>query len=299
MTMTNYIYNSKEYLKKRLAGEDVNSAVALFGINAMATHDVSGNFTVLAINMNDYSFFRYDVAQDGYRFGVLLDGQNQLDFEESEPHSLTNVVSPAMLQNKAMLKWWNCVFFERNGKRSYDSFYDGFHIANDTDVTFKDVIKGFESVLSKLPLYKLGNRVFLTGDLAENPLLQYVLQNRLSKEISVLRCNETASYSESDRVILPEKLERLKLTTNITMDLASMVNKPINITLPLDSSTLESMMLQNIKWGDICIDRRKNYSINGLDFKTVKLHVECDVFQNIFLYCMDMNGNPPKVIQVN
>lgn len=290
MTKTNYIYNRQDYLRTRMAGEDVSSAVTLIGINAMAMSKGDGDFTVLDVNTKDYSFFRYSATQDRFRV---------LDSEESIRHSLNDIVSPLSLQNKTMLKWWNCVFFERDGKRFYDSYYDKLQIDDNTNVTFKDAIEGFSAALPKMPLSNLGNHVFLTGDLAENPLLQYVLQNRLSKEISVLRCNETASYSESDRVILPEKLERLKLNTDITMDLASMVNKPINITLPLDSSTLESMMLQNIKWGDICIDSRKNYSINGLDFKTVKLHVECDVFQNIFLYCEDMNGNSPKVIQIN
>lgn len=290
MTKTNYIYNSKHYLIKRLAGEDVTSVVALFGVQAMAMHKTSSNFTVLAVNVEDFSFYRYDVVQDRFRV---------LDFEESTPHSLADVVSPAMLQNEKMLKWWNCVFFERDGKRTYDSFYDNLHIADDTDVTFKDVIEGFGSAISKMPLSKLGNHVFLTGDLAENPLFQYVLQSHLSKEISILRCNEeTISYSENEMVILPkEKLDGLKLNTNINMDLASMVNKPINITLPLDSSTLDSMMLSNIKWEAICIDSRKDYSINDLDFKTVKLHVEYDVFKNIFLYCEDMSGNQ-KVILV-
>ena len=292
MTKTNYIYNSKNYLKKRLAGEDVTSAAALFDLQALAMHKTSSNFSVLAVNIKDFSFYRYDVVQDRFRV---------LDFEELRPHSLADVASPAMLQNEKMLKWWNCVFFERDGKRTYDSFYDDLHIADNTNVTFKDLIKGFGSALSKIPLSKLGNHVFLTGDLADNPLLQYVLQNRLSKEISVLRCGKNATtYSENKMVILPkEKLQKLKLNTNFTIDLASMVNKPINITLPLDSSTMESVMLPNIKWESIRIDNRNDYSVNGLNFKTIKLHVECDVFQNIFLYCVDMNGNPPKVIQVN
>ena len=292
MTKTNYIYNSKNYLKKRLAGEHVTSAAALFGLQALAMHKTSSNFSVLVVNIKDFSFYRYDVVQDRFRV---------LDFEDLRPHSLADVVSPTMLHNEKMLKWWNCVFFERDGKRTYDSFYDDLHIADNTIVTFKDVIKGLGSALSKMPLSKLGNHVFLTGDLAENPLFQYVLQSHLSKEISILRCNEeNISYSENEMVILPkEKLDGLKLNTNITMDLASMVNEPINITLPLDSSTMKSMMLPNIKWEAIRIDSRKDYSVNGMDFKTVTLHVECDVFQNIFIYCMDMNGNPPKVIQVN
>ena len=301
--MTNYIYNSKDYLIKRKAGENVTSAVALYGINAMATQEASSNFTVLAVNMKDFSFFRYDVVQDRFRV---------LDFEESTPHSLAVVVSPAMLQNKKMLKWWNCVFFEHNGKRYYDSFYDDLHIADDTSVTFKDVIKDFDSALSNMPLSKLDNHVFLTGDLAENPLLQYVLQDHFSKKVNNLHCEkEATTYSENEMVILPkEKLDGLKLNTNITMDLASMVNEPINITLPLDSSTMkldssikgkEMLPNTNIKWEDILNDKEhEDYRIKGTDlfFKTVKLHVECDVFQNIFLYCEDMSGNR-KVIQVN
>lgn len=291
MIKTNFIYNREDYLEKRLACKDVISVAVLYGINAI--HKASGNFTVLVVNKKEFSYYTYDIDQG--RFSVVC-------FEESKPYTLADVIPsgiPDGLKNKKMLKWWNCVFFERDGKRTYDSFYDDLHIADDTDVTFKDVIEGFGSALSKMPLSKLGNHVFLTGDLAENSLLQYVLQNRLSKEISVLHCDkEATSYSENEMVILPkEKLDGLKLNTNITMDLASMVNEPINITLPLDSSTLDSMMLPNTKWEAICIDSRKDYSINDLDFKTVKLHVEYDVFKNIFLYCEDMSGNQ-KVIQV-
>lgn len=303
MIKTNFIYNREDYLEKRLAGKDVISVAVLYGINAI--HKASGNFTVLVVNMKEFSFYTYNI--DKGRFSVLC-------FEESKPYTLADVIPlgiPDGLKNEKMQKWWNCVFFERDGKRTYDSFYDDLHIADNTNVAFKDVIKGFGSALSKMPLSKLGNHVFLTGDLAENPLFQYVLQSHLSKEISILRCNEeTISYSENEMVILPkEKLDGLKLNTNITMDLASMVNEPINITLPLDSSTMkldssikgkEMLPNTNIKWEDILNDKEhEDYRIKGTDlfFKTVKLHVECDVFQNIFLYCEDMSGNQ-KVIQV-
>lgn len=290
MVKMDFIYNTKDYLKKRLAGKSVSHAAALFGINVMATHNASDDFTVLVVNTKDYSFFRYNVAQDRFRV---------TGFEESALCSLTDVISPVRLQDKVMLKWWNCVFFERDGKRTYDSFYDDLHIADNTNVTFKDVIKGFSSALSKMPLSKFVNHVFLTGDLAENPILQYVLQECFSEEISVLHCDKVAtSYSENKMVIMPkEKLVRLKLNTNTTIDLASMVNEPINITLPLDSSTMERLMLPNIKWDAVRIDNRKDYSVNGLDFKTIKLHVEGDLFQNVFLYCEDMSGNR-KVILV-
>lgn len=291
MIKTNYINNSEDYLRKRLAGENVTSVATLYGINAITVRKTSEKFTVLVVNINDYSFFRYEVNQDRFRVS---------DFKESTPHSLADVVSPIMLKNEKMLKWWNCVFFERDGKRFYDSVYDDLHVADETYITFKDVIKGFDSALSELLLSILSYPVFLTGDLAENPLLQYVLQQQFSmKEIMVLTCKEKENLyvNENDIVALPEsQLNKLKLNTNTTISLASIVSNPLRVILPLDSS-IRSVMVSNLKWEDVLIDSQNDYCLKDLGFKTVSLSVECDSFQNIFLSCVDLNSNC-KVLQV-
>jgi hypothetical protein len=56
-------------------------------------------------------------------------------------------------------------------------------------------------------------------------------------------------------------------------------------------------MVLGIEWKDTLVDNQSDYCVKDLGFKTVSLSVECDSFQNIFLSCLDINGNR-KVLQV-
>lgn len=281
--------NSKDYLKKRLSGEKIVSAATVYGVNAMASQRCSDSFIVFALNHNGFSCFEYKVNQGKFYVSYC---------KENKPLNLTKI-SIEMLQDEAMLRWWNCVFYEQTGIRYYDKEYDTLRIANDCNTVFKDVIKEFSDSVSSMDFPKKECPIFLTGDLAENPLLQYVLQQQLSmKEIMVLTCKEKEdlSVNENDIVALPEsKLNKLKLNTNTTISLASIVSKPVRITLPLDS--ISNVMVLGIKWKDTLVDNQSDYCVKDLGFKTVSLSVECDSFQNIFLSCMDVNGNR-KVLQV-
>lgn len=282
--------NNKDYLQKRLSGEKIVSAATIYGINAMASQKCSNSFIVFALNHNGFSYFEYKVNQG--KFYVSSS-------EENKPLNLTKI-SIDMLQDEAMLRWWNCVFYEQAGIRYYDKEYDTLRIANDCNTVFKDVIKEFSDSVSSMDFPKKECPIFLTGCLAENPLLQYVLQQQFSmKEIMVLTCKEKEdlSVNENDIVALPEsKLNKLKLNANTTVSLASIVFKSLSVSLPLDS-TISSVMVSGIKWKDTLVDNQSDYYIKDLGFKTVSLSVECDSFQNIFLSCLDINGNR-KVFQV-
>lgn len=282
--------NSKDYLQKRLSGEKIVSAATIYGINAMASQKYSDSFIVFALNHNGFSCFEYKVKQG--KFYVSAN-------DENKPFNIT-MVSTEMLQDEAILRWWNCVFYKQAGVRYYDKEYDTLNIANDCTTVFKDVIKEFSDSISSMGFPKKECPVFLTGDLAENPLLQYVLQQQFSmKEIMVLTCKEKENLyvNENDIVALPEsQLNKLKLNTNTTISLASIVSNPLRVILPLDSS-IRSVMASNLKWEDVLIDSQNDYCLKDLGFKTVSLSVECDSFQNIFLSCVDLNSNR-KVLQV-
>lgn len=285
--------NSKDYLQKRLSGEKIVSAATIYGINAMSSQKPSDSFIVFALNYNGFSCFEYRVNRGKFYVSAC---------EENKVLNITKL-SAEMLQDEAMLRWWNCVFYEQAGIRHYDEEYDTLKIANDCNTVFKDVIKEFSDSISSMGFPKKRCPVFLTGDLAENPLLQYVLQQQFSiKEIMVLTCKEkeNISINENDIVALPEsKLNELMLNTNTNISLASIVSKPVRITLPLDS--ISSVMVldldKNKKWEDALADKQKDYSVGNIDFKVIDLQVECDSFQNIFLSCLDINGNR-KVLQV-
>lgn len=282
--------NSKDYVQKRLSGEKIVSAATIYGINVMASHKCSDSFIVLALNHNGFSFYEYKVNEGKFHVTGCI---------ENKPLNITKL-SIEMLQDEAMLRWWGYVFYEQEGIRFYDKEYDTLKIANDCNTVFEDVINEFTDSISSMGFPNTGGPIFLTGDFAENPLLQYVLQQQFSlKEILVLTCEEKEdlSINENDIVTLPDgKLNKIKLNMTSTISLASIVSKPLRITLPLDSSK-SSVMVSELKWEDILSDNRNDYSVNNIGFKTIMLSVECDSFQNIFLSCLDVNGNR-KVLQV-
>lgn len=285
------VYNHEDYLNRRLAGEDVISAAAFYGHNALMMNEKARKFIVLELNRNDYSYYEYTV--DGGRFFVS-------DYKDTIQHSIARVITSEMLQNNRMLKWWNCVFYDMDGLRTYDKAYDDLTISDDSDKTFKDIMIGLVSVVSEMHLSFSNHPVFITGEYKGNPLLQYVLQQQRGfSELLVLQSfNDSIPFDEKQVVALPkEKLSKIVLRTNFQIDLTSIIDEPINVTLPLDT-TKDSIMLSNIPWRNVLFDENKDYSVQGLDFKTIRLQVGYDSFHDIFMNCQDMRGNR-KMIKIN
>lgn len=288
--MRTYVNNYEDYCRRKLSGDDVVSVATKYGFEIMSLNMQLSQFVVLELNKNDYSFYEYEVIKSKFRVK---------EYSDAISYNITEVITNEMLQDEALLRWWNSVFYEQAGIRYYDKEYDTLRIANDCNTVFKDVIKEFSNSVSLMDFPKKEFPIFLTGDLAENPLLQYVLQQQFSmKEIMVLTCKEKEDLAanENDIVVLPEsKLNELKLNTNTPISLASIVSKPVRITLPLDS--ISSVMVLDKNWEDVLADKQKDYSVGNMDFKVISLHVECDPFQNIFLASRDIRGNR-KVIQI-
>ena len=57
-------------------------------------------------------------------------------------------------------------------------------------------------------------------------------------------------------------------------------------------------MMSETNWDSMLDNQRADYSVGNFDFKKVNVQVECDVFQNIFLICDDLDGNR-KVKHIN
>lgn len=288
--MIGKIYNnSKDYLQRKLMGEEVVSTAALYGFYAKTTNRVSDTFCVLVINMKEYSLFKYTMSKD--RFHIA-------EFRESIPHSLSEVLPLDALLDNATMKWWNAVFFEQNDECSYDSYYDTLKISDNSDNTFSELIATLSSAIASLELPATKSTFFLSGDLSNNHLLRYVLQNELhTGKIFVLSDNDPGktSFEENNNVSIPEKLSEIDLRTTPIIKMENLLSNPVNITLPL--SSIENYILSGIKWKDILFNLDKDYSSSDIDFKKVSISAECDVFQNVFLTSLDLLGNK-KVIQI-
>ena len=199
-----------------------------------------------------------------------------------------------------MTQWWKCVFYEYNGACTYDNYYNGLTISDESDVTFEKLINDVANCVSSLPFMGSTKQLFLTGDLMNNPVLRYVLQQQLKQgEVRLLRdVSLNEDVDENEIVILPDRLDQLVLNTNEAVKLKEITSNPISITLPMDSMNNE--MLAGIKWKDMFVDEQevqKDYSVGNMDFKNISLRVECDAFQNVFLAGQDLRRNR-KIMQI-
>lgn len=282
------IYNTKDYLQKKLSGEVVVSAATLYGYNAILSNHANDTFYVLVMNVKEYSLFKYSMNKDKF----LVE-----EFMESISHSLSNSFLQDAISDYATMKWWNAVFFEQNSECFYDSYYDSLNISDNSNITFKELITMFSSAIASLKLPVAKSNLFLTGSLSNNNLLRYVLQKELQTDkIFILSDNNGEKYfEENDIVSIPEKLSERYLRTTPIIKMDSLLSNPVNITLPF--SSIENEILSGIKWKDILFSLDKDYNNSDIDFKKVSISIECDVFQNVFLTSLDLRGNK-KVIQI-
>lgn len=285
----NCVYNTKDYLKRKLLGEDVVSAATIYGYQAKLTNLASATFYVLVMNMNDFSLFKYKMSEG--RFYVD-------EFRESVPHSLSDVVSSNMMDDKAIQRWWEAVFCEHNGECTYDAYYDSLNISEKSDATFKELIEKVSSIISTFQLPKTTNTLFLSGDYANNNLVRYVLRQEISmKQIIVLPKSDGKEVFEENCIVsLPGIISESSLSTFPLIKLDTLLTNSVNVTLPLNS--VDGFLINKLKWKDLLADMNKDYSAGNIDFKIISVCVECDVFQNTYLSCHDLRGNK-KVVQLS
>ena len=130
---------------------------------------------------------------------------------------------------------------------------------------------------------------FIHGDLSQSPLIRYVLQQMTGFPVKVLPKQEKeVSFNENAETDIPEeKLSHLSFSMPISF--YQMTSKPVTITFPI--SSFESELVSGIPWKSLLADDSIDYCVGELGFKVIKLFVECDPFQNVFLSSIDTHGN--------
>ena len=275
-----------DYLRRKTSGEDIVSAATLYGIEAIAK--TTDDFLVLDVNMKNISYYKYKNVEG--KFHVT-------DFMESIPHTIAESITPELLHNEHVMRWWSHVFFEHDGQCTYDKYYDDLKVYEGNTISFKELIDKVSASISSIHIPCTASKVFLTGDLAGCTLLRYVLQMQLApSRVHLLSMSSHEDFDENQLVTLPvERLDQLSLFVNGTFSYLTLASAPVSITLPLLS--MGSEMTPGIKWEDMLVEQQKDYSVGNFDFKRMSVHVECDPFQNIFLSCTDIKGNR-KVKQI-
>lgn len=277
-------------MKRKLSGEIIVSSATYMGYKAITTYQAPDNFMVVVMNMDNLSFYVYNVKEE--KFCIK-------DYKESLQHTITDLITTELLQNNDDIKWWKCIFYEHDNVCTYDPYYDALKISDNSDITFKEIIERLSSHISSLQLPTGISQLFLTGDLATNPLIKYVLQ-RLTASKSVLSLTDFTGNDipdENEIVIVPkERLDHMSLNVKGSVNFTELIPTSLKITLPLDS--IGNLMSSDTKWENMLVDKQQDYNVGNLAFKTISVRVECDSFQNIFLSCKDLRGNR-KVKQFN
>lgn len=279
--------NTKDYIERKLAGEDVISPGSLYGYIALSEEPESDTFMVLNIDIEKMSFYRY-VSKNG-RIRIV-------DYREDVSHAMTELVDANAWLDDATVRWWNCVFFECNGRLCYDPSYDVLSISDNCNIPFKTVLDGVLSLFTPLFQSSKATPVFIRGELCQSPLIRYVLQQMTGFPVKVLSKNEKdVSFNENGVVTIPEeKLSRLSIKSGTPISFSQITSKPVTITFPI--SSLDSELTSGLPWKSLIADNSIDYSVGELGFKMVRLYVEFDPFQNVFLSSSDTHGNR-KVIQ--
>jgi len=285
----NVISDHSDYLQRRLSGEPVISLASMFGIGALRQIPCLTGFDVLSLYGDVYSVYSYQTENGKFRVS---------DMHESLSHALKEILPTALFMDQNTIKWWDCIFFEQDGKRIYDAAYDDLIVAEGNTLCFKDVINSARQELSQFLISEQATHIFLAGDLASNPLFQYLLQVLFpAKRITPLMPEQNKNIKENHFVIPNKRIEKISLQTNPNVTLSSLVSQPSHITVPLDSS-MDSDMISSLKWKDMLTDEQKDYSVNNLNFKKIQLRVDYDAFSNIFVTSEDVHGHR-KVVQIN
>lgn len=273
--------NNREYLNKRLSGEEIVSDATIYGFRAM-TNKAPETFVVIVLNADVFSFFKYK-TKDG-KFHVL-------EYGENKPHAVSSIINNDMNQNSKLMAWWKYVFFERDETYRYDPILDSYPISDNHKMTLKELTEKLLDTVSDMELPSDTTQVYLTGELSKNPALRYILQQKMSpaKIISLPEVNDEDIPEENTIVTMPANKLEQRLDVGGDVRLSSLVSDSVRITLPLDSA--DNGMVPGMKWTDILADTQKDYSVGNTGFKVITLSISCDSFQNVFLTCQDLRGN--------
>lgn len=283
------VYDSRDYISRKRAGESVISALSVYGSRAMSIAPSAREFLVLMLNREDYSFFSYTVNEGRFRIS---------SFKEAVPHEISRILSGGLSQDDSVVRWWNCVFYDENGFCSYDTAYDSLEVFEGSNETFGQLLRQLSDTFSRLDLPTRVSHVFLAGELLKNAAVRYIVQQYYaSRQLSVLpEIAGDVTIDENRLVTLPdEQLNRMSIEINGSIPFSAFVSSPVLLTLPLDS--VNDQMVENYSWNAILSDQEEDFSVEEMHFKNIWLQVECDALQNIFLASRDMKGSR-KVIQL-
>lgn len=279
-----------EYNRRRLAGENVVPIAHIYGLTAIEYRQSASEVMAISIEEQTLSAYIYEIKDRKFRI---------VSFVENIVHTLSEVLKDD-LWNGQTEAWWKAVFYEIDGQCSYDHAYDTLKPTEGSSQGFKDVIDAVSHAFNELDFPSVPPVVCLVGEYSSNPLVRYVLQEKLSvnNSIQLIPCDikKTDSFEDfPNQVFLPaEKKQATPLLVDGGIPIDAIFLKPITVTFPL--SCTDNVLVNNLKWTQLVSYKSPDYKVGNLEFKLLFLKAECDVYGSVFLSCSDLYGNQSIVI---
>jgi len=208
--------------------------------------------------------------------------------------ALKKILPSILLDDIQTNKWWNAVFFEENGRFTFDSFFEKYAISDlqrYKDGNLGCFIRDIRNMLEESVTPSLySKRVYLVGERICNPI-RYVLQSLLSASEFFLapKYNHSAELSQ-EMIFCPQtELEKCELFVGGSSSLSEIVNKEARVLIPLNSMDLNTNVSKGISWNDILTDKNYDFKAGKIEFKTLLLSAYYDVYNNIYIVSKDLN----------
>lgn len=280
------IKDQTDYIQRRLAGEDVIPRAYLYGLIAVEKEQSADEVMVISISHLDFSVYIYEIKNGDFKVA---------SFQENANHSLSEAITEDVLDEQTQA-WWKAVFYEIDGRCTFDPAYASFKVAENRSQTFQEMIQSVILSLNQMKLTRVPPTVCIVGEYSSNPLVRYVIQQELSAHndsIKLIPCEDIKSDSfegSQNRIVYStERIQALPMQVNKALYLNEILQQPMTITFPLQC--IDNVLVDGVVWSQLVSDNSPDYSVGNYEFKHLILQAECDVYGFIFLSCSDVHNN--------
>ncbi len=284
------IKSYSEYKKALKEGRNVTSWNTYLGLRLM--QETGGNpFIVISLDKGTYDIFCYSFPDNFLVLNNAICG---------EKHQINKILSDSILDNHFVLDLWREVFYQNTsiGKYYYDKNIWGQHpILAGEDTDFETLLARLSKEMEKWNLHSKINeltkgntarptKVFVTGQWAFCPPIAYMCQKFLSyNRPTIIPIDPEDHYpSLQAKFWIKKEFADKCLSIGQGLPFASLLNKPIRLTLPYPIQDLNEKAIDEVCWKDLIDeDLTPDYYLGGKPFIEIIFSGGSDADGNIWI----------------
>lgn len=215
---------------------------------------ITGDFYALRLDKSTFCLYEYHPEEASFLVKNLIDAQ---------PHKIDQILNFDLKSDGRTQKWWSAVFFASNSNVHYDSYYDRLAVADDTSLTFGELLAQLKVEMVTWNVVLRNKPLFLFGEEADNMMLAYL-------------CQVVFGAGE---LLMGDRLP-------------AMSSQEMRFLLPMDNVSLAGKVCGELTWQDL-IDTQlpADYTAGGIAYKHLLISAEYDKSANLIITGKDSYGN--------